>query len=158
MAGETATETTAESDVSIAWRAGIVGGVIGGIVFGAMIQMTMRPILAAAIPALWGLSGLGAGWVVHLVDAAIFGLVFAAIVESTGLGAYAASRRTGWLVGGVWGIVLWLLAAGIVMPIWLSAVGFPMAPPLPNLNPQTLPGHVGYGLVLGLVYPYVRRS
>lgn len=157
MAGETSTGSDTATDVSIEWAAGIVGGLGGGIVFGVMIQQMMRPTLVAAIPALWGLSGLAAGWVVHLVNSAVLGLLFAAIVESSGLAEYAAEYRSGWLVGGAWGVVLWVVGAAIVMPLWLSAVGFPMAPPMPNLNPQSLPGHVVYGVVLGLIYPYVRQ-
>ena len=115
----------------------------------------MPPVIAGAIPALWGLSGLAAGWLVHLVNGVILGLAFAAVVENTGLRAYA-ERRTGWILGGAWGVVLWIVAAAVVMPVWLSAVGFPQAPPLPNINPQTLPGHVVYGVVLGAVYSVVR--
>jgi hypothetical protein len=40
------------------------------------------------------------------------------------------------------------------MPIWLSAVGFPMAPAVPNLNPMSLLTHLAFGAVVGLVYPY----
>ena len=43
------------------------------------------------------------------------------------------------------------------MLIWLSAVGFPMAPPLPNFNPMSLVGHVVYGVILGAVYPFVKN-
>lgn len=156
MSTETGAATGTETEESTEWVAGAIGGVVGGIVFGAMIQLSMPQIIGGAIPALWGLSGLAAGWLVHLVNAAIFGLVFAAIVERAGIGAYATDRRRAWAVGGVWGVVLWIVGAGLVMPIWLSTVGFPAAPPLPNLNPQTLPGHVVYGVVLGLAYPVVR--
>nr|WP_318247899.1 hypothetical protein [Saliphagus infecundisoli] len=38
------------------------------------------------------------------------------------------------------------------MPVWLSTVGFPMAPPVPNFDPTSLVGHAVYGLVLGIGY------
>ena len=37
------------------------------------------------------------------------------------------------------------------MPIWIGAV-LPMTPPVPNVNPMSLVGHVVYGGVLGLLY------
>jgi len=42
--------------------------------------------------------------------------------------------------------------AAVVMPVWLQAVGFGAAPAVPNLNPQSLVGHVVYGVVLGGLY------
>jgi hypothetical protein len=37
------------------------------------------------------------------------------------------------------------------MPIWVGAV-LPMNPPVPNINPMSLVGHVVYGGLLGLLY------
>lgn len=153
---QSSTATGIETAETNPWIAGGIGGLVGAVVFGGMIQATMPPIITHAIPALWGLSGLAAGWAVHLVDGVVFGLAFAVVVENTLLRRYAGELRSGWLVGAAWGVVLWALAAGVVMPIWLSAVGFPAAPALPNRNPATLPGHVVYGLLLGLVYAFVR--
>ncbi len=42
------------------------------------------------------------------------------------------------------------------MPVWLSAVGSPANPPLPNVNVMSLVGHVVYGAVLGVVYAALR--
>jgi hypothetical protein len=38
------------------------------------------------------------------------------------------------------------------MPAWLSAVGSPASPPLPNFAPPSLVWHLVYGGVLGGVY------
>ncbi len=42
------------------------------------------------------------------------------------------------------------------MPVWLSAVGSPANPPLPNFNPMSLVGHVVYGAVVGATFPALR--
>ena len=156
MSTETSTPTGTDTEGAGVWIAGGLGGIAGGVVFGLMLQGMMRPVLAGAIPALWGLSGLPAGWVVHLVNSAVLGLLFAAVVEATGLEAYAGEIRSGWAPGLAWGLVLWVVGAALVMPLWLAAVGFPQAPPFPNLSPQSIPGHAVYGVVLGLVYAFVR--
>lgn len=156
MSTETGTPTSTDTEGATVWVAGALGGIAGGVVFGVMLQQMMRPVLAGAIPALWGLSGLSAGWLVHLVNSVVLGLLFAAAVRVTGLDAYASALRSGWAVGVAWGIVLWIVGAAVIMPLWLSAVGFPRVPPFPNFNPQSIPGHVVYGAVLGLVYAFVR--
>lgn len=109
-----------------------------------------------AIPALWGLQGGTVGWVIHMANSAVFGVVFAALLTVPGLRRYADSVPTSAGLGAVYGVVLWIVAAGFVMPIWLSAVGFPMAPPIPNFDPMSMVGHVVFGVILGAVYPAVR--
>lgn len=58
------------------------------------------------------------------------------------------------LLGVLYGTALWLVAAAVVMPLWLGAVGFAGAPPLPNLNPTSLVVHLAFGAVLGVVARY----
>lgn len=151
-----ATETASSTDVSIAndaWKGGVVAGIAGSIVMGAMMSMQMTEVLEMAIPAMYGIAGPAGlvGWVLHVSHGAVIGVVFAGILTiQPDLGA-----STGKLAGtGVaYGIVVWLLLAAILMPIWLSAVGFGGAPPLPNFNPQSLVAHAVYGVVLGAVFP-----
>lgn len=152
MSTETRTGTVGATEQS-SWKGGVVAGLAGGAVMGIMLSIMMTPVITGAIPALYGLSGGVAGWVIHLSNSAILGVVFAAIAGRADVGA-DLTKSAG--TGVVYGIVLWVVFAAIVMPIWLSAVGFPMAPPLPNFNPMSLVGHVAYGLVLGAVYPFVR--
>ncbi|MFC7157631.1 histidine kinase [Halomarina halobia] len=154
---EVDSQVSTEQETDVQWKAGIGAGLVAGVVMGIMLTVMMGPVIAAAIPALWGLNGLAAGWGVHLVNSAIFGLVFAAIVASPPVRQYTGSLGRTTAVGVAYGVVIWIVAAGIVMPIWLQAVGFPMAPPLPNFNPMSLVGHVVYGAVLGGVYSYATR-
>ena len=155
METETATTTEAERGVHLAdWQAGVVGGIAGAAVMAVLISVMNAAVLQAAIPALYGLSGGIAGWVVHLSHGAVLGVVFAAIVDR-GLGG---DRSTGTVVGlGLaWGVVTWIGLAALVMPVWLSAVGFPGAPPFPNFAVPSLLWHVVYGGVLGVAYAGLR--
>lgn len=155
MASETGTATATDGAMGGKWFGGALAGVLAGVVMGALLMVTMRPVVEVAIPALVGLSGLPAGWVVHLVNSAIFGLAFAGIASAGPLASYTDSPGTGLAVGVGYGVVVWVVAAALVMPIWLSAVGFPNAPAVPNFNATSLLGHVAFGAVLGAVYPLV---
>jgi hypothetical protein len=134
------------------WQHGVEAGLVGGLVMG----MLMLPVIENAVPALVGLSGGIVGWVVHMSISAVFGVVFVAALMQPRLAAVAES------VGGVvglglaYGVILWVVAAGAAMPLWLSAVGFPSPPPLPNLALMGLLTHLVFGLVLGASYHYLR--
>lgn len=153
----TETETGAVAVERSNWVAGGAAGLVAGLVFGAMLQMMMTDVIAIAIPALYGLSGITMGWVAHLFHSVVFGVVFVAIVSTTSLRRFAETWSTGAVLGLAYGVLVWVIAAGVVMPLWLGAVGFPQVPPLPNLNPQSLVGHLVYGLVLGVGYALVQR-
>lgn len=158
MASETGTEAGVEAGTgaSVDWTAGVVASLVAGAVMGVMLTMQMRPTIAGGIPALWGLAGLTSGWIVHLVNSAVFGLAFAAVAAQPSVRDYVDSVGSSLATGVGYGVVLWVVGAVIVMPIWLGAVGFPKAPAVPNVGMQSLVGHVVYGAVLGVVYPYVR--
>ena len=137
---------------------GLIGGLAGGALMGVMITVVMTPVIEGAIPALYGLSGGLAGWVVHMSHSAILGAVFAAIMGA-GLSRFSDNIGATIGIGAIYGIVLWAVLAALVMPIWLAAIGFPQAPPFPNFAlPGSLPAHVVYGVVLGAVYPYAKRA
>ena len=149
----TETSTTAETSIDLNdWQAGVVGGLAGGAVMGVLMSLMNPAVLEAAIPALYGLSGGIAGWIVHLSHGAVLGVVFAGIADSLG------DRGTGVIVGlGIgWGVLAWIGLAALVMPVWLSTVGFPMAPPFPNFAVPSLLWHAVYGGVLGVAYAGLR--
>ena len=151
MAIESSTATETGVDLND-WQAGVAGGLAGSAVMGILISVMNPAVLEAAMPALYGLSGGVAGWVVHLSHGAILGVAFAALVTLLG------DRGTGVTVGlGIgWGVLAWIGLAALVMPVWLSAVGFPMAPPVPNVAIPSLLWHAVYGGVLGVAYAGLR--
>ena len=152
-----ATEASTTTDTGFAlpdWQAGVVGGIAGAAVMAVLISIMNVDVLAGAIPGLYGLSGGIAGWVVHLSHGAVLGVVFAALVEVVYPGERSAATIVG--LGLLWGVVTWIGLAGLVMPLWLSAVGFPMAPPFPNFAIPSLLWHAVYGGVLGVAYAGLR--
>jgi uncharacterized membrane protein YagU involved in acid resistance len=152
MSSQTATAKIEQYEQG-AWLGGAVAGIAGGVLMGIMLTTQMTPVIERAIPAMYGLTGLTAGWVVHLFHSAVLGLVFAGVVRAAP--QYVGTRVKCIGAGVAYGVVLWIVLAAIVMPIWLGAVNFPGTPPLPNFNPMSLVGHVVYGAVLGAVFPSV---
>lgn len=128
------------------WSNAMLGGLAGGLAFGILLQMmNMMPVIAA----LYGMESVAVGWIAHLFHSLAFALVFAAGVARTeyrnaGIGQITA-------LGAGYGVVLWLVAAAIVMPLWLGALGMD-APAIPNLDAASLLGHLIYGVVLGAVF------
>lgn len=156
MASETANTTVAESESDtrhVAWMAGLAGGVVGTVAFGIMLTMMMPDVIEVAIPSMYGLApprnGL-AGWAVHVGHGAVLGVVFAGLVSVAGLRGGSTGPQIA--AGVVYGALVWVVLAAFIMPIWLSAVGSPANPPLPNFNVGSLVGHLVYGLLLGGVY------
>jgi hypothetical protein len=152
------TERTSSTVAAAAarWKGGVAAGVAGSLVMAALISLIDPPTLAVAIPALYGLgpppNGV-AGWIVHTSHGAIFGLVYAAVARAGVLGDPRGSVARSAGVGLAYGVPVWVGAAAILMPVWLSAVGFPNAPPLPDLAVSSLLWHAVFGLVLGAAFP-----
>lgn len=156
MSQETATATEDRTETALEpWQAGTVGGTLGAVLFGAMMAVQMPGVLENAVPSMYGLDGGLVGMSVHVAHGAAIGVVFAAVLVAAGrtdldVGPGAAE-------GVAYGVVIWALLAVVVMPIWLSAVGFGMAPDVPNVAVESLVGHAAYGLVLGVTYGLLAR-
>lgn len=164
MATETQTVTETTGITTNLVLAGAVGGLIGGVLFGLMMQFVLpKPLLEMAIPAMYGISGpaLGAGWAIHLFHGVVLGVVYV-VIAGTLLGESA--RSTGGALGlaVAYGIVLTAVLAVLVMPVWLSTVGFPKAPPFPNIAmPGTIMntiGHIVYAIPVALSYAMVSQE
>lgn len=165
-----ATETaTDENEVVIAnltprrLAAGAVGGFIGSLAFAAIMFTMNRGVMEAAIPAMYGSDpSIGVGFALHQWHGVFLGLLYVVGVEN--IGAFRdASRTVKGSVGlGVGYGFLTTLLPVLVMPLWLSGVGFEMAPPFPNAGmPQTVMqtlNHVVYAFPLALLYHLVVRE
>jgi len=104
---------------------------------------------------LYGLEGGIAGTAVHLMHGLILGVVFAMVL--TAVGWTTPKLAPSIAVGVGYGLVVWISLAAIVMPIWLAAVGFALAPDVPNITIESVFGHIAYGTVLGAVYALLGR-
>ncbi|WP_152041309.1 histidine kinase [Salinigranum salinum] len=138
-----------ESGVS--WRTGGLAGFVATVVMGLVIGVMDLATLRVAIAGLYGFEGsLVAGWVAHLAHGTLFGVVFAGVLADPGL--YRVSE---WLwktvvAGVVFGLVLAVAGAGIVLPIWLGAVGVDVGASIPFVTVPSLLWHTLYGVVLGV--------
>jgi len=154
MASETATVADdAFENAPGNWKAGVLAGLVGGAVFGVLLSIRMTPVIEVAIPSMYGFApppNGTLGWVAHMSHAAVLGLVFAGVVGVVGLDD--ASAWTQVAAGLAFGVVLWIVLAALVMPVWLDAVGSPADPPLPNFDTTSLVGHAVYGVAVGAAY------
>lgn len=138
-----------------------LAGIIGTLGFGTFfLAIGNTGTIAMAIPALYGISGpsLIVGGFIHLIHGAILGIIYAAIVSAIGYAHHLdnVKKATFWGLG--YGLVTTVLLAALLMPIWLSTVGFSKAPTAPNFSLMGLIGHLIYGTVLGASYPLIRRK
>lgn len=136
------------------WALAAIAGIVGTVAFGGL-QMLMggTQVIAGAFPAMYTLGpSLVVGWVIHLFHGAMLGLVFIAIVSQTPLRRYLGSVPVLVGLGLAYGVVTTVVLAWTLLPVWLGAVGFPQAPPVPNVAMSSLVGHLVYGAVLGGVY------
>lgn len=154
MSTETRSAVAVENAPS-PYTAGAVAGLVGSAVMAVLMLARMQGVLEQATPAMYGLSGpaLGLGFGIHLLHGAVFGLAFAVLVTKTPVADVATTQGLTATVGLMYGVAVWLVAAVLVMPVWLGVVGFPNAPAVPNVQVQSLVGHVVFGVVLGLTYP-----
>ena len=153
MSTETSTVTRTATELET-WKAGVIGGLGGGLVFGAMMSILMPDIIEMAIPGMYGLEGGAAGWTIHMVHSAVLGVVFATIATGVPQATNTIGKSLG--SGIIYGVVLWAILASVVMPIWVGAM-LPMEPPVPDINPMSLVGHIAYGGFLGVLYAVFSR-
>lgn len=140
-----------------AWKSGALAGLVATLVMGAAIAVVDLNTLRLAIAGLYGFEGnLLAGWVAHLVHGTLFGLIFAVVLSDPGLHRVSEWAWKTVLAGVVYGLVLAIVGAGFVMPIWLGIAGVGIDLSVPNVTTPILVWHVIYGLVLGGLFAVVR--
>jgi hypothetical protein len=155
------TETASEVPVDLSgvvessWKGGVAAGLAGGAVM-AVLMVLMNPApLVGAIPSMYGLTppNPAAGVFIHLSHGAVLGVALVGVLGAVGVDTSDRIRTLG--AGVAWGVVTWVVLAALVMPVWLSAVGSPASPPLPNFALPSLLWHAVYGAVAGAVLPAV---
>ncbi|MBV0925487.1 sensor histidine kinase [Halomicroarcula limicola] len=125
------------------------------LVAGAAMTLFMQ-LLGGGVPiigALYGLTNTTVGWITHEFHSVVFGLTYAGLVQLVPPSVDDRLRYYGTAVG--WAVALWLVAAGLVMPLWLRLVG--VSAPVPNLSVVTLSGHLVWGLTLAALSRHGRR-
>jgi uncharacterized membrane protein YagU involved in acid resistance len=120
---------------------GIAGGLVGGLAFGLMMAaMNMLPMVAALI----GQSEAFIGFIVHMGISALFGALFGVVAT------FLPRTWIALLVAGVgFGVVLWVGAALIAMPLMLGMNAMVLQIGEPQL--MSLIGHIMYGVITAAV-------
>lgn len=138
----------------------VIPAVLGSVAFGIVMSLTLGEVLFTAIPGMYGLTGISAtgailfGWAIHVSHGTVLGLGFG--VVATLFPRYGRNITLGLGAGVAYGILLWLVLATFVMPIWVGATTA-MNPPVPDVQPWSLAGHILYGAFIGLLIPIYRR-
>lgn len=122
-------------------------GLIAGITMGAAMALTGFDI--EAISSLYGIENVVVALITHEFHSIVFALFFAALLVVIPR-QYNTSLRHRIGIGVVFGLTLWVFAAGIVMPLWLQAVGIDT--PLPNITLPSLVGHVVWGTTTAVLF------
>ena len=128
--------------------------VVAGVAMGLLLQVWTDAV--PVIGGLYGVYSLGVGWIMHLFHSIVFGVVFAVAVSRTPIQRFTGSTPRCLLLGVAWGLVLWLFAAGLAMPLLLRSTGLGVTPPLLTL--PSLVGHAVWGGLLGLLYRVTSAS
>lgn len=127
--------------------------VFAGLVMGGYVHFTTTGSIPV-IGSLYGTESVLIGGLTHEFHSLVFGLIYAGfLVVLPDWGKSEWGRRVA--VAVAWGVGLWLVASGIIMPVWLNLVGIDT--PVPDLSPHSLLAHVIWGLVLGAGYHLSQR-
>lgn len=143
-------------EADLHWKGGAVAGFVATLAMGIAMMLVTPETLSETIAGLYGVPGsLVIGWLVHLFHGTIFGIGFAVLLDDPSL-----INVTGWLwksvlVGILYGLLLAIVGTGVILPMWVSVVGFYEAPALPFVTVPLLAYHVIYGAVLGGLLPYI---
>ncbi|MFB6227920.1 MAG: hypothetical protein ABEH88_04950 [Halobacteriales archaeon] len=130
--------------------AGLVAGVVMGLTLWGLGDGL------AIIGALYGIESPVVGWITHLFHSVVFALLFVALTSWPPLRDRTDTVPGATVLGVVWAVVLALGAAGVLMPVWLGAVGVDDVV-FPNVTATAVLGHMLWGLVLGTVYGLLRE-
>lgn len=133
-------------DISQRFLRALLGGFVATVLltlmmyFGAPIMIGKPMDIAAHLGAMMG-GAWTAGMIVHFIlGTVLFPIGFLVLI-------YRYVAGPAWLKGVVWGLVLWLAAMVVVMP--LTGGGFFMGAMPPAM--ASLVGHIVYGAVLGAI-------
>ncbi|AEN05774.1 sensor histidine kinase KdpD [Halolamina sp.] len=123
-----------------------VAALLAGVTYGIVSELLGGSV--SAIGVFYGIENSLVGWLTHEFHSVVFGFVYVGFL-SVALETYRNTLSTYVAVGLAWSVTLWLLAAGVVAPIWLRLLEIPV--PIPNLSVPILISHLVWGLSLSLL-------
>jgi len=129
--------------------AGLLAGAVMGLFFSAATD------LLPVIGALYGVENPIVGWITHLFHSVVFAVMFTAGISHPKIASRVQGPIRHAAAGVAWGTVLWFLAAGLIMPLWLRFIGLPTS--VPNLTDLGFTSHALWGIVLGVTMQLLGR-
>ncbi|MEF8814616.1 MAG: HAMP domain-containing sensor histidine kinase [Halovenus sp.] len=134
-----------------------LAAVVAGIAYGITSELLGGSV--AGIGIFYGTVDPVIGWLTHEFHSIVFGFMYVGIL-SISLTRYRDTVGIYVIIGVVWSIVVWAVAASFVAPVWLRLVDIPAT--VPNFSRRLLVSHLAWGLSLGaltsLGYRYVVPS
>jgi len=125
----------------------VVASLVAGVTMGVVGQATSGVV--PIIGSLYGSTQPVVGWITHEFHSVVFGLMYAGILASVP-DPYAEDVRWCLAAGMGWALALWLVAAGVIMPLWLRLVGQPAV--VPSLSLLSLLSHLVWGVTMSALY------
>jgi signal transduction histidine kinase len=125
----------------------VTASLVAGVLMGVVLQYGAG--ILPVIGSLYGVQNALVGWISHIFHSVVFGMVYASLLEH--LEDRVADGTSGAVLLGVgYGFLLWLVAARLVMPLWLRLVDVPL--PGPNVALVSLVGHLLWGMAFGVLF------
>ena len=122
----------------------LVAAALAGVAYGAVSIALGGSV--SGIGVFYGTADPVVGWLTHEFHSVVFGFAFVSLL-SLAPERYRENFGTYVAIGAGWGVALWVVAAGVVAPVWLRLLGNAVA--VPNLSVRLLVNHVVWGVVLG---------
>lgn len=122
----------------------VVAGLGAGVAMGLVLQVLSGEM--AVIGGLYNIPTRTVGWITHLFHSVVFATLFAAVISRYQDAGTRPRIRVTAVVGVIYSLLLWVVAGGVVMGIWLNLLGIPS--PIPDLGLSGLVGHLVWGFVL----------
>lgn len=128
------------------WANWAIASILAAIAMGLVMQYVMGAM--GAVGALYTVDSVGAGWFFHVWHSLVFAAIFGGLYVHRRIAPFRTRILSSIALGIGWGVGLWLVAASIVMPLWLSVMGAG-APSPPAVDPWSGIAHVLWGGLLG---------
>lgn len=119
---------------------------IAGVIYGILSEALGGSV--AGIGVFYGAASPVVGWITHEFHSVVFGYIFLGLVSRAP--GWIRQKMTGYvLIGLLWALTLWFVAAGFVAPVWLRLLGIEVA--IPSFSSVLLVSHLGWGISLGVL-------
>ena len=123
----------------------LAAALLAGVLYGGTSGLFGGSV--AAIGVFYGIENAVVGWYTHQFHSVVFAFAFAGLVSLLPT-RYRNHLPAYTVVGLAWGVFIWVVAAGIIAPVWLRLLGIPAG--VPNLSVPLLVSHLVWGGSLGV--------